>query len=549
MNKLIITLLSAFLFVSGCKNASEKKFMAAAAPERQDTSLFYLDSIQIINYFNQHSQALDDEEKLKSFYEKRNYSFAWIRGEGFNEQAGNFINLFNQEERESGNDSVFFHDKLHTLFTVLSEEDYKFHSKDSITAEMELLLTINFFDYAKRNWASASNEELKKVSWFIEPRKINYENLLDTILKSDRNSLAAYEPVYRQYELLKKFLHQYDVIEKKGGWAALPFDNKKLKRGDTSPLVAEIKKQLYLRADLTTNDSTELFDEALSNALKMFQNRHGLKEDGTLNEKTLQELNVSVHDRIQQILINMERSRWVPAEMKGDYLGVNIPEFKLHVYHNDSLEWSCKAVVGRSKEVNNTVIFNDSLEYIVFSPYWNIPKTILLKETLPAEKRNPDYLSSHNMEVVNAKGKLIEGSSIDWKNYSTNFPYIIREKPGKNNSLGLVKFLFPNSYDIYLHDTPEKSLFDETTRTFSHGCIRIEEPFKLAKFLLRNDSRYSDEKIKALMDGGKETFVKMEAKVPVFIAYFTAWVDRSGKLNFRDDIYHHDDKMRQIMFN
>ena len=152
------------------------------------------------------------------------------------------------------------------------------------------------------------------------------------------------------------------------------------------------------------------------------------------------------------------------------------------------------------------------------------------------------------MEVVNAEGQPVSTSSIEWNKYTNNFPYIIRQKPGKNNALGLVKFLFPNSYGIYLHDTPEKSLFGESTRMFSHGCIRLQEPFKLAKFLLREDSSFTDEKIKTLMNGDKQTFVKLKNKVPVFIVYFTAWVDSDGKLNLRDDVYQHDEKMKHLLF-
>ena len=554
MKKLLFFLLGTISFIFSCNqvsiknNLDDKTIEAYATTEKKVQIVYYLDSMQIKHFFEKYPQAIGAQEKLQSFYKKRSYAFAWIGSEGFNEHTGNFINLLNQKEIKNKSDGIFYLPKLHSLYSKISDEMYKFYAKDSLETEMELLLTLGFFDYAQRNWASASSEELKKVSWFIEPKNINYANLLDTILKSGSNSLAAFEPVYRQYELLKKWLQKYNSIEKNGGWAAMSYYNIEVKSGDHSPLVSSLKKQLYAMEDLSNNDTTELFDEAFTAALKIFQNRHGLKEDGLLNKKTIQEMNVSVHERIQQIMINMERSRWVPVEMKGDYLVVNIPEFTLHVYHNDSLEWSCNAVVGKTKQVNNTVIFNDNLEYIVFSPYWNIPKNILTKETLPSIKKNPNYLSNHNMEVVDSKGNYIDPNSINWEKYSNNFPYIIREKPGKNNSLGQVKFLFPNSYDIYLHDTPDKSLFNETTRTFSHGCIRIKEPAKLAAFLLRNDSIYTDEKIKDLMNGGKETYVKLKTKVPVFIAYFTAWVDRNGKLNFRDDVYNHDEKMKQMLF-
>jgi murein L,D-transpeptidase YcbB/YkuD len=198
--------------------------------------------------------------------------------------------------------------------------------------------------------------------------------------------------------------------------------------------------------------------------------------------------------------------------------------------------------------LNNTVIFNDSLEFIVFSPYWNIPENILYKETIPAVKKNPNYLSKNNMEVVGKSGKVIDPGTINWSKYQEHFPYIVREKPGPNNSLGLVKFLFPNPYDIYMHDTPAKSLFNESSRAFSHGCIRVEDPLCLAEFLLRRDRSWSEEKIKKTMEGGQETFLKLKKKIPVFITYFTAWVDESGKLNFRGDVYGHDVRLSRVLF-
>jgi len=543
MNKLFIVVSAiAFMFIVACNNNSKPLH------NKRDSNSYYLDSNKIIQFLNSHPHEINQKDKLISFYEKRNFAYAWVSSNGINEHAGSFINMLNHEEIYNRNDSLFYLDNVHTLYNKVSDDDFKFTANNSVAQELEILLTSTFFDYAKRNWAGANSDEMEKVNWFIHQNKINYTTLLDSVLKNNSNAFGTNELVYRQYKLLKKYLQKYNDIEKKGGWKTLPIDTNNFKKGDTSVVISLVKKQLFLMNDLTIIDTTNVFDDALVLALQQFQNRHGLDEKGMLNLKTIAALNIPIKDRIQQILINMERSRWVPAQIKGDYLAVNIPEFKLHVYNNENLEWSCNVIVGQSKDINNTVIFNDDMKYIVFSPYWNITPRIIAKEILPAMKRNRNYLSTHNMEVVDGAGKHIATSSIGWHKYSNNFPYIIREKPGKNNSLGLVKFLFPNQYDIYLHDTPSKYLFEQNTRNFSHGCIRVQEPFKLAKFLLRNDTSYTDEKITTLMQSGKQKYVTLKTKVPVFIAYFTAWVDRKGKLNFREDIYHHDEKMKQIMF-
>jgi murein L,D-transpeptidase YcbB/YkuD len=189
------------------------------------------------------------------------------------------------------------------------------------------------------------------------------------------------------------------------------------------------------------------------------------------------------------------------------------------------------------------------MKYVVFSPYWNVPPGILGSEVLPGIKRSTSYLARHNMEVAGGSGNVISPSSINWSKYTArNFPYIIRQKPGGANSLGKVKFLFPNEYNIYLHDTPSKGLFTETKRSFSHGCIRVSEPRKLAIYLLRNDSSWTEKRIDAAMNSAKEQYVTLKYKLPVFIGYFTAWVSSSGQLNFRDDVYGHDAKLAGLLF-
>jgi len=364
-------------------------------------------------------------------------------------------------------------------------------------------------------------------SWngFIPRKKINPVAVLDSLIKNKGKNVEKYEPVNRQYNLLKNYLLKYYIIKRNGGWQKINAEKKSYKLENSSATIALIKKRLLMEGDLTQNDTTGVFDTATQNVVKNFQHRYGLKEDGVADSSIINEMNKPVDEAIRKILINMERIRWVPAQPTTDYLLVNIPEFRLHAYEKGNYQWSMNVVVG--SEMHNTVIFTGTLKYVVFSPYWNVPSSILKNEILPAIRRNKNYLAAHNME---------------WNDNS------VRQKPGSRNSLGLVKFLFPNSYNIYLHDTPSKSLFDENKRAFSHGCIRLSEPKKLAVFLLRNDKNWDSQKITKAMNAGGEQYVTLKEPVPVFIGYFTSWVDRNGKLNFRDDVYGHDKKMSDHLF-
>jgi len=264
----------------------------------------------------------------------------------------------------------------------------------------------------------------------------------------------------------------------------------------------------------------------ISNGIKEFQRRYGLKQDGVAGPGVLKEMSAPLSKRMEQIIVNMERCRWLPArESSEKYLAVNIPQFQLLAFKDGTISWRCNVVVG--KTTNKTVIFKGDLKYVVFSPYWNVPQSIINKEVLPGMKRNKNYLASHQMEWNNGR---------------------VRQKPGPQNSLGLVKFLFPNSFDIYLHDTPSKSLFNEDKRAFSHGCIRVSEPQKLAAFLLEDYPEWTKDKISAAMNSKKEQYVTLKKTVPVYIVYLTAFVDDRGKLNFRDDIYNRDNTLKDMIF-
>ncbi len=331
--------------------------------------------------------------------------------------------------------------------------------------------------------------------------------LLDSIL-ADPNFFARNKPVYKQYDLLKNYLQQYNDLEAHSKWDSIPFNKKIYKLDDEDSILIAVRKRLFLFGDLTLSDTLNInFDSTLQAAVILFQQRYGYQANGTIGKQTMNALNTPLQKRITQLVLNMERCRWVPRQPEGDYIAANIPEFIMHVYEKDSLVWNCNVVVGNN--ANQTVIFNGDLKYVVLSPYWNIPSSIIKKEILPACKKNSSYIASHNMEVVDTKGNAIDVHQINWNQYTgKNFPYIIRQKPEKNNSRGLAKFLFPNEYSIYLHDTPAKSLFNESKRNFSHGCIRVNEPEKLADFLLRNDAQWDLAKIKSAMNGGKKFILR-----------------------------------------
>ena len=527
--RFILWLAAAALFYNcsqGKNAAGEQKIV------QRDTSInvnssyseIFFDSIKMEKFLS--AQGFHDSlvKRIRGFYNARNYQFAWFFKEGMADYATSFYEVYNDYINYS-KDSTFKSYPLQKLYDSLINGNFTYNINDSIVLNSELLLTAQFFRYTRRAYQGNNQLDARELDWFIPRKKIDPSALLDSVLARKGKNLADLEPVNRQYNLLKNYLLTYYDIEKKGSWSLIKADKKSYKLNDSSSSLIAIKKRLFLTGDLIKEDTTAIFTKELEDAVKSFEKRYGLKEDSIITTTLLSEMNRPVEERLQQILINMERIRWVPAEPATDYLLVNIPEFRLHVYDKGKYAWSANVVVGST--ANSTVIFTGNLKYVVFSPYWNVPSSILKKEVLPGIAKNKNYLARHHME---------------WNGNS------VRQKPGPWNSLGQVKFLFPNNYSIYLHDTPSKSLFNEERRTFSHGCIRVSEPKKLAQFLLRNDANWDSVKITRAMNAGKEQFYSMKDPVPVFIGYFTAWVDREGKLNFRDDVYGHDKKMKERLF-
>ncbi|WP_143308272.1 L,D-transpeptidase family protein [Chitinophaga vietnamensis] len=504
-----------------------------------------LDSNLVNSFLQSHPVYAPYAEYVKNFYRGRDYHYAWVNKDSITEQAGNFINMMKNDAAYGIKDSAMTPElKKLTDTLVLRDSSYQGNPRDLST--IEVMLTAQFFAYGNKVWGGLTSDSAKDLEWFIPRKKLDMGSLLDSIVKKG-NNIEGDEPVNAQYKMLRQQLKTLAKLES-APWDSITMTQKSFKRGDSSDVILRVKQRLIALGDLAASDSGHRFTVLTDTAVRNFEARMGLKEDGLITPAVLKALNVPIQQRVRQVLVNMERLRWVPVEPPADYILVNIPAFMMYVYENSKLAWSCNVVVG--KPGANTVVFSNELKYIVFSPYWNVPPGILAKEVLPGLKRSGGgYLARQNMEIVGASGKVISPGSIAWGKYSgSNFPYIVRQKPGGRNSLGKVKFLFPNEYNIYLHDTPARYLFGENKRSFSHGCIRVAEPKHLAQWLLRKDSSWTDQKIDEAMNAGKEKFVTLKTKVPVFIGYFTAFVDSKGRLNFRDDVYGHDARLAATLF-
>ncbi len=538
MKKTIYIILISMVFIS-CKK--ENKIVATTIKTQNYTDIF-LDELAINSFFKNNPENENVAKEVHLFYKNRNFQYAWFNKKGMTQAVPNFQNQL-QNYSNDFDDKTFNNAQLDTLITMIKTNPNTKEIDKNQREKLELILTTTFFKYSEKAF-SGIDKNARKLDWFIPRAKKNYQVLLDSLILKDEND-KTYEPVNIYYSKLKEKLRLYRDIQKKGGFPVIKSNQEFLTKTESDSTVLQVKKRLVLSSDLKVNDNNLVYTMDLVRAISNFQQRVGLPENGKLDFKTIAEMNKTVDFRIKQMLVNLERLRWVPVEIENNYLLVNIPEYKLHVFENKKLIWETNVVVG--KAAKQTSIFRGNISKIILNPYWNVPTSIINKEILPHLKRNTNYLSRNNMEVVSG-GKVINPRTINWNKYSKNIPFEIRQKPGNNNSLGKMKFLFPNSYSIYLHDTPSKELFDRNKRDFSHGCIRVENPKKLAMYLLRNDKNWNQVNVDKVLQTNTETGIEIKPTIPVYITYFTAWVDVKGNLNFRNDIYNLDEELAKEIF-
>jgi len=392
----------------------------------------------------------------------------------------------------------------------------------------------------------------------VDPRKVEEKKNLepaaphafpsDTFLNAIRNgtvrtTLDSSSPDHQAYINLKQALTQYRKIASNGGWHAVP-NGPSLKPGDRDDRVTAIRKRLTVTGDLHQKNKNggdpALFDSTLVAAVKAFQTRHHQEPDGVAGQATIKAMNVPVADRINQIRVNLERTRWVIRDMPSSSLIVDIAGFMLQYYHQDKLVWSSKVMVG--KPFHQTPVFRSAVTYLVLNPTWTIPPNIAKDETVPSISKDQGYLQRQRLRVLDSSGAEVDPGTIPWGQYvGKHFPYTLRQVSGADNSLGLIKFLFPNPYHVYLHDTPSKSLFGRTQRAFSHGCIRVQNPLELGKLLLTNDpgNPTNEEKFAQILASGKTATVILKQPLPIYLIYLTTNV-RDGVVLFKPDLYNRD---------
>ena len=537
-SKIVFVLLLA-LAILGCKDKESSKI---SIYKDQNYTDLVLDETALNDYFKSFPESDTIKNEVIRFYEKREYQFAWFNKKGMTASVPIFYNQI-QNYSADFNDKSFKNIQLDSLITLISNDEKSSLVKENRVKELELLLTTTFFKYSKKVYGGIVKSP-KELDWFIPRKKKNYQILLDSLVDLNKGEKIS-EPVNLYYKTLKEKLKDYRSISKKGGLPVIVTTKKLLSIKESDSCLLNVKKYLFLTGDLKVNDNTIIYTDPLAKAVTNFQHRMGLLENGKINAQTLTELNKPIAFRIKQMMVNLERLRWVPVAMENEFLIVNIPEYKLHIIENGKLVWTTNVVVG--KDVKQTSIFKGNISSIILNPYWNIPNSIIKTEIIPNIKENPNYLKDNNMEVLSGD-KVVNSSTINWNKYKGDVPFTIRQKPGQDNALGKMKFLFPNNFNIYLHDTPSKGLFTESKRAFSHGCIRVENPKKLLLYLIRNDASLNSEKVDSIFKSGKEFGIPIKPAVPVYIVYFTSWVDNAGQLNFRNDIYNLDEQLSNEIF-
>lgn len=349
------------------------------------------------------------------------------------------------------------------------------------------------------------------------------------------------------YSRLQQALAEYRKLAEAGGWASVAAGGT-LKPGASDARVPAIAERLAVTgeiADAGPFATVTVYDKALVTGVRKFQTRHGLGIDGVIGPATLRAMNVPVEDRIEQLRLNLERARWVLGDLAEDFIIVNIAGFKAYVIRGSDIVWQTDVQVG--KTFHQTPVFRDEMKYVVFNPTWTVPYSIATKEMLPRIKTDPTYFETRDFDIKNRSGQLVSADSIDWSQISRrNFPYTFVQRPGPRNALGRVKFIFPNEHSVYLHDTPSKSLFGRAERAFSHGCVRVKNPFDLAEVLLGSEG-WNQEKIKATLDSRETKAVYLPEALPVLLLYWTAEIGPSGDVHFYTDVYERDARIAKAL--
>ena len=496
----------------------------------------------------------DYDKHVQKFYESYGYSLPWVRGMQPTAQAEEIISLLLQAEQKGlaaeDYDGPRWSDRLAKLKPSAAQPS------EADAVRFDAALTLCVMRYVSDLHIGKVNPKHFEFGLDVEAKKYDLpeflkENVVDA---SDvAGVVAKVEPPYPGYQRTIIALHAYLELAKEYDGNPLPAIQKMIAPGESYPGVPQLIQLLRLVSDLPAHASIPtdgtVYQAPLVDAVKSFQRRHGRVPDGRITAQTLADLNVPLTRRVRQMQLTLERWRWLPVGLHSAPIVANIPEFRLRAYdENYKVVLSMNVVVGKAYN-HNTPVFSDSMQYAVFRPYWSVPYSIAKAEFLPHITRDPDYLAKKGFEVVNSRQEVVTSGTVtsDMLAQLRAGKLFIRQLPGPKNSLGLVKFIFPNSYNVYMHDTPAQEFFAKSRRDFSHGCIRLEKPADLAVWVLRDNPGWDMARVRGAMNGSPNQQMNLAHPIPVLIVYGTVIVNEDGIVHFYDDIYGHDAALEKVL--
>jgi murein L,D-transpeptidase YcbB/YkuD len=493
----------------------------------------------------------DYRTHVTNFYDAANYAPAWLHNNEPTQQAQTLIDVLKQADAKGLNaedyDGSRWTDRLARLRQSPSPAE---------RARFDAALTVCVMRYVSDLHIGRVNPQHFKFNLDVSAKKYDLPTFLrDKLIHGAdvRAELEEVEPPFAGYRRTQKALQQYMELSRQDNGEQLPVPAKPVDPDGTYDGVPRLTRLLRLLGDLPDGavaENSSIYNGPLVDAVKHFQARHGLGPDGRLGTQTLKQLNMPLSFRVEQLRLTLERWRWVPYQFPRPPIVVNIPEFRLRTYKQDgTIDLMMNVIVGKAYR-HETPVFERDMKYVVFRPYWNVPPSILRSEIVPAIRKDRDYIAKKNYEVVTPQGSVVTSGTIsdDILQQLSAGKLMVRQTPGPTNALGLVKLMFPNEYNVYLHSTPSQQLFSQTRRDFSHGCIRVEKPAELAAWVLSDKPEWSLEQVRAAMQTGKDNMqVNLTNPVPVLIIYGTAVVDEQNEVHFFDDIYGYDADLEKVL--
>ena len=496
----------------------------------------------------------DVRTDVRDFYLPVDYALGWTKDGQPTSQARSLIRLLENADkkglRPEDYDGPLWNIRIARLVPPAPR------ASPSELARFDLGLTVSVMRYISALHNGRVNPHRLQLGLNIEHKRYKLAEFVRSRLAGAQDVgsvMDQVEPPYAGYRRTESALQRYLALAQAGEGDPLPLFKKPIKPGDTFEGLPQLTLRLQRLGELPqaapAPNQGRTYEGAVVEAVKHFQGRHGLPTNGLIDQATFNQLTTPLSRRIIQLQLTLERWRWLPPDLPRSLIAVNVPEFQLRAYDDHHPSVTMRVVVGKAFPEHQTPVFQDEMEYLIFRPYWNVPISITRKELIPAIRKDPDYLEKHGFELINRKGQIMAADVKDTAVLASlrSGEFEIRQKPGPGNSLGMIKFVFPNNYDVYLHGTPERALFSRASRAFSHGCIRVEDPATLAAWVLKDDPSWTTERIRSAMNSNESLRVNLPKPIAVLVLYGTAIVEENGDVHFLQDIYGQDAKLARAL--